>query len=856
MDKRFCRIVFQAFLAIISCVCRVMAQDIRITGNVRDIKNNPIPYTTVRILDTSKGCITDGNGNFSFNGPADGTTLIISSIGYNDVKIKLSQNIASPLNVILQSKDYELDEIEIKPRREQYKKRGNPAVELMEHILADKDATDIRSHSYYSRDNYETLLLALDNFDSKKQNNAFFRAFPAAAQQVDTSMVSGKPILNLSFRETATTEYYQKNPAKFRTLITGIKWEGVDDFMSGDELQDRIDILLSDIDFYNEKVVIFRQEFVSPISHIGLNFYKYYIMDTLTVDNERCIDLAFVPKTPESFGFSGHLYIADDSTYFIKWIQIGVPARSNVNFFKYFNIDQKFDRTADGTRTMTSQSFTSEIYIYDFLDGIYCKRDVNYRNYRFDSDVDPVLLNNSEEEIEQADAKSRDDSFWAGQMPQDSATQAKTIATRQSINNLLEVLRANKFYRATEKVLTVLFSGFIPVSPEPSPFYFGPVNTTVSFNGLEGARFRIGGMTSAKLSPHLFLRGYLAYGVRDRKFKYMASAEYSFNAKKEHNTEFPTHSIKLVAEDDIYQYGQQYITNKDNILLSIRRRPDNKIGYVRKQELIYTKEFHNHFTVSATARHRTNYTSKFIHFDKISGTDTLHYNSINQTELELNLRFAPGEQFVQRKWNRRYVDTKYPVFTLSHTMSKQGILGSDYTYMKTEFSYTQRLYMSMFGYSNIVVKAGYIWGQVPYALLFIPNANLSYTLRSESFELLDPMEFIFDRYVQWDWEHHFNGLLLNKIPLVKKLNLREIVVFKGLWGSLSNKNNPLLNNPEIFMLPDNVLANKMTKPYMEIGAGLDNILKMFRIDYYHRLTYKNVPNVDKWGIRIRMIMNL
>lgn len=856
MNNRFCRIVFQVFFAIFSCTCRIMAQDIRISGNVHDNKKQPIPYTTIRILDTSKGCITNGNGNFSFDGPADGTTLIISAIGYNDVRIKMSNTMSFPLNVVLQPKDYELDEIEIKPKREQYKKRGNPAVELMENILSDRNATDIRSHSYYSRDNYESLLLALDNFDSKKQNNSIFRTFPAAAQQVDTSMVSGKPILNLSFRETATTEYFQKSPTKFRTLIKGEKWQGIDDFISGDEIQDRIDILLSDLDFYNEKVVIFRQEFVSPISHIGLNFYKYYIMDTLSIENEQCIDLAFVPKTPEAFGFSGHLYVVNDSTYFIKWIQIGVPARSNVNFFKYFNIDQKFNRTADGTRTMASQSFTSEIYIYDFLDGIYCKRDVTYSNYRFDDNVDLTLLNNSEEKIEVDNVKNRDDAFWAEQMPQDSITQAKTIATRQSVDNLLTALRSNRFYRATEKVLSVLFTGFIPVTPEPSPFYFGPINTTVSFNGLEGARFRIGGMTSAQLSPRLFLRGYLAYGIKDRKFKYMASAEYSFNDKKEHSNEFPTHSVKLVAEDDIYQYGQQYITNKDNFLLSLKRRPDNKIGYVRKQELVYTKEFNNHFTIAAKARHRTDYTSRFIQYNKIAGTDTLHYNCINQTELELNLRFAPGEQFIQKKWNRRYVDTKYPVFTLSHIMSKQGFLGSDYTYMKTEFSYTQRLYMSMFGYSNIVVKAGYIWGQVPYALLFIPNANLSYTLRSESFELLDPMEFIFDRYVQWDWEHHFNGLFLNKIPLIKKLNLREIVVFKGLWGSLRDQNNPRLNNPEIFMLPENVLANRMTKPYMEIGVGLDNILKMFRIDYYHRLTYTNVPNVDKWGIRIRMILNL
>lgn len=848
------RHLFKTYVLLIvflSTILTIQAADVRIYGSIKDANGKSLPYITVRLQGTTKGCITDNKGNFSFIGQTQDQTLLISAIGYKDISIQLNDRIQFPLYLTMYDADYSIEEVVIRPTHEQYRKKGNPAVELMEQVLDNKDRYDVKKFDLYSRDRYENLLVALENFDQEKQAK-LMRSFPNVKDHIDTSLVSGKPILNISVRESALTDYYQKSPHKERTLVKGRLWTGIDDFMPADEMRQRVDILFSDIDLFNEKVFILRQEFVSPVSRMGLTFYKYYIMDTVKIDNQECIDMAFVPRTPESFGFTGHIYITNDTTHFTKWIQLSVPKNSNVNFVKYMNIDQFFEPGPDNTRIMSSQAFTSEMELYEFIEGLYLRREVSYSNYKFNDDVDITLLSGNEEVTELSNAKDQNADFWNEQMPKDSVLQEKILKKRNSVSSLVENLRSHKLYRITEKFFYYAFAGFVPVTKEePTPFYAGPLNTTISVNGLEGARFRIGGMTGSKFSRHLFLRGYVAYGVNDNRFKYMASAEYSFKAKDQSNA-FPVHSIKISSEDDIYQYGQQYITNKDNLLLSLRRRPDNKIGYVNKQELTYTKEFNSHFTFALTARYRSNYTSRFIQFNQIVNSDTIHHKYLNQSEIEFNLRYAPGEQFIQKKWDRKNVDTKWPIITLTHTMSKSGFLNSDYTYQKTQASYSQRLYMSWFGYTDIIIKGGWIWGQVPYPLLFLPNANLSYTIRTESFELMDPMEFIFDRYVQWDIEHDFKGFFFNKIPGVKKLNLREILVFKGIYGKLSNKNNPRVCTDGIYLLPDRVIANTMDIPYMEIGAGIDNIFKMFRIDYYHRLTYKNVPNVDKWGIRIKM----
>ena len=823
---------------------------VRISGNVKDEKGQILSYATVRLKDTSTGCITDYNGNFSFNGNVDGQTLIVSSMGYQNREIQLSNKTTFPLNIVLKEVSYEIDEVIIKPEKEKYTKKGNPAVELASEIINRKDDDNPFNNDYVSRDRYETFVVALDNFTEEKQQQAMFRKFPFLKNYVDTSKVSGKPILNVSTRELAATDFYQRRPSREKQKVHGREWVGIEDFLPDEEVRAAVEVTLRDIDLFNEKVLILRNEFVSPFADYATTYYRFYLQDTITVEGEKCVDLAFVPRNVQSFGFTGHIYITVDSTHFVKWVQMNVPYDINLNFVEYMNVEQKFTRDSEHPRILTYECITAEFKLYDFIDGIYGRREVFYSGYKFNDEVDKEPFTHQEQIIETAGASHRDQEFWAQYHKEETGTDG---GKTRDVKEMIAKLRTVPIYYWTEQFINLLFSGYIPVKEENTPFYIGPVNTTFSYNGMEILRIRLGGMTTAHLNPHLFASGFVAYGIDDKRFKYNGRLEYSFKPKKEQWNEFPIHSLRFQYENDIYQYGQQYIyTNKDNALLSLKRLPDNMIGYIRNAELTYTLERHSGFTFTGIIRNRANEATKFIPMEKSDGSGSV--KEIMQSELEIGLRYAPGEKFVQHKWNRKSKTPELPVFTLNHSISKAGLLGSDYSIQHTEFSYRQRLMAAPVGYFDVMLRAGKVWGQAPYPLLIIPNANLSYTYRKETFETMTPMEFILDQHLTWDVVYYMNGLIFNRTPLIKNLKLREVLYCRGVWGSLSDKNNPSIDTSgNIFSYPTDrskATGTIMNEPFVEIGAGIENIFKIMSISWFQRMTYKNSPDVDKWGLRV------
>ena len=823
---------------------------VRINGNVRDINGNPLPYTTVRIKDTANGCTTDHNGNFSFNAYIEGKTLIVSSIGYEDYNLQMTSATRFPIYVILQPTVYDLQEVTIKPGgKDKYVKKGNPAVELATEIINRKSNDNPFNNDYVSRDRYETFVVALDNFTEEKQQRALFSKFPFLKEYVDTSLVSGKPILNVSRRELAATDYYQRKPSRQKQKVHGRDWIGIEDFLPDEEVRAAVEATLRDVDLFNEKVIILRKEFVSPFSDYATSYYRYYLQDTTIVDDEKCVDLAFVPRNLQSFGFTGHLYVTIDSTHFVKWIQMNVPYEINLNFVEYMNLEQKFSRDSEHPRLLIYESITAELKLYDFIDGVYGRREVYYSGYRFNDDVNKEPFMHQEHIIEDSDASNRNDEFWAQYR---SNTEFSSGKQPKDVQEMIARLRQVPLYYWTEQFINLLFSGFIPIKKENTPLYIGPVNTIVSYNGLEKIRLKLGGMTTASLNPHLFGTGYLIYGTDDKRFKYYGRLEYSFKPKREQWNEFPIHSLRLQYENDIYQYGQQYLyTNKDNFLLSLKRIPDNMIGYVRNTELTYTLERHSGFTFTGSIRNRVNEATKFITMERNDGSGSI--KEITQNELEIALRYAPNEKFVQHKWDRKRKTPEEPVFTLKHTMAFKE-LGSDYHVQHTEFSYRQRLMTAPVGYFDVMLRAGKIWGQAPYPLLIIPNANLSYTYRKESFETMTPMEFVMDQHITWDVVYYMNGLIFNRTPLIKQLGLREVIYCRGTWGSLNDRNNPSTDNSgNILLYPSGwskAIGTTMNEPFVELGAGVENIFKIMSINWFRRMTYRDNPDVDKWGLRI------
>ncbi len=825
----------------------------RIHGKVTDASTKePLPYASVRIGKTSIGCSSDNNGNFSFNAELS-DTLIISCIGYSETRIALSSKTRMPIKAKLKPTDYALSELTVKPKKEKYSRKNNPAVTLARTIIERRNDNSPKNKEYYSCDRHEKLNVALNNF--RTENGAHFsKKFAFLEQYIDTSLISGEPILHISARELIATDYYRKSPERERQHIKGRRRNGIDDIFSTGEIEALYEETFKDVDIFQDNVSLFNSKFVSPISKLGPTFYKYYIMDTIEINGEHCIDLAFSPFNVESFGFTGHIYVTTDSTFFIKSIQMNVPHNINMNFVEYMNIKQDFSRQPDGTRILNKESLTAELKLTNALNGFYVHREVGYDNYSFKSnEFGNKILESPARVVEDDNSMNRSEEFWSDNRINEVTEKELSVAT------MLQQLRNNPVYYWLEKGVSFLFTGWVPIKKNNPPLFYGPVNTTFSYNELEGWRLRTGAMTSAYLSPYLFGRFYAVYGTRDHRWKYMGEIEYSFKKKKEHPNEFPIHSLRAHYESDIFQYGQTYLyTNKDNLFLSLKREKDNKIGYVRKAELTYTREFYNHFSFNVTLRNRIDYSTHLIPFERtetIDGTTTSTFvDNINRSEVEIGLRYAPNEKFIQSKWNRHSILPEHPVYTLTHRTGIKGILGSSYNYHHTEAGFQKRFWFSAFGYTDCIIKAGKIWNKVPFPLLIIPNANLSYTIQKESYALMNAMEFFNDEYASWDLTYYMNGLLFNRIPLIRKLNWREVITFRGMFGHLSDKNRPdPLNTGTLFKFPyENDNYHYMTStPYMEVAVGIENIFKVLRVDYVRRLTYTNLPGINKWGIRIQ-----
>ena len=820
-----------------------------VQGVVTDsLTREPLSYVSVRLKNTTEGTTTGSDGRFYFKTHRSEGVLVISTVGYNEYSrlIHPARNLS--YKVALSPATYALNEVLVKPKREHYRKKDNPAVEFVRRMIEHRDDHSPNEKDFWQRDRYEKTTFALNNFDEEKQKKWLYRKFDFLTEYVDTSAVTGKPILTVSARELLATDYYRKSPHSEKQWVKGRKQAGVDEFLSKQGMQAAINEVFKDVDIYENNISLFTNKFVSPLSRIGTGFYKYYLMDTLQIGGETCADLAFTPFNSESFGFNGHLYVTLDSTYFVKRAVLNFPKKINLNFVDYMLLEQEFKRAEDGTRLLDHESITVEFKLTEGQDGIFARRVADYSHYSFlPTEEADKAFTKPERIIEETEALSRPETFWAENRPQAAISQQEN-----SVDRLMAQLRGYPVYYWTEKVLSILFTGYIPTSKEAPLFYIGPMNATISGNTLEGPRIRAGGMTTAWLNPHLFGKGYIAYGFKDERLKGLAEVEYSFKKKKEYANEFPIHSLKVRYESDVNQYGQNYLyTSKDNVFLALKREKDDRIGYYRQAEMSYTNEFYSGFSFQLTARRRTDESSYLIPFLRKDGEVYSPVKDFSTSAAELKLRYAPNEKFFQTQWNRFPVSLDAPVFTLSHTIAGKGVLGSDYTYNHTEAGIQKRFWFSAFGYIDIITKAGKVWSKVPYPLLILPNANLSYTIQPEAYTNMNAMEFISDEYVSWDLTYYMNGNLLNRLPLIKKLKAREVFCFRGLWGHLTEKNNPKNGGDGLYLFPKGSYTLGKA-PYMEASVGVENIFKFLRVDYVWRLNYRNHPDIQTKGIRCTM----
>ncbi|MGN0212934.1 MAG: DUF5686 family protein [Muribaculaceae bacterium] len=816
-----------------------------IEGRVCDsLTREALPYVAIFLKGSDRGIMTDEHGRFSITTSVNFINMEISTMGYQTKNVFVNKGERNDVVVEMVPTGVALRELVVKPKKEKYSKKNNPAVEFVKRLMARRQDYDPKNHDYYNYDKYEKITMGLNDFSEKQKKNWLMNKFKFIFDYLDTSEVSGKPILTVSVKEKVSDCHYRRSPESEKEMVRGTKRAGIDEAFDQESVQRFLEDVFREVNIFANDVPMMQNRFVSPLSKIGVDYYKYYLSDTINVDGVRCVELSFSPFTPESFGFLGRIYVPlNDSTLFIKRVKLNVPKSINLNYVESITIIQDFVRAPDGSRLKVKDDMTVEFQIMKGTQGLYARRMTTYANHNFNAPADLSVFDKEGRQIVAADAEYMPDEFWK------ENRQVPIKDNENAIKSMLARLREVPLFYWTEKVITVLVSGYISTSKD-SKFDFGPMNTTISGNPVEGMRFRVGGMTTANLSKHWFARGYAAFGSTDKKLKYCGELEYSFNEKKYHSREFPIHSLRLTHKYDVDQLGQHYFfTNMDNVFLALKRKEDNKMTYLRKTNLEYTLETEGGFSVNVGFEHDIQEATKWLPF--IDGYGNV-YGNYKEAAFNVTLRYAPGEKFYQTKSYRIPINLDAPVFTLTHTYAPKGFLGSLYTINKTELSIQKRFWFSAFGYTDIILKAGKVWSEVSYPNLLLPNANLSYTIQPESYPLMNAMEFANDQYLSWDFTYWANGAILNRIPLIKYLKLREAFSFRGLYGKLKDSNNPEMNN-NLFRFPLDAHCKPMGKePYMEIGVGLDNILTILRVDYVWRLTYRDTPGVDKSGLRIQL----
>lgn len=737
----------------------------------------------------------------------------------------------------------ELNEVTVSPHKNKYSKKNNPAVELINNVRRSAKLSNPLNQSYYSFNKYSKFAVGIDRvgFAARPESRYSF-----LSEYVDTLLSSGDSLLKVAVKENVSKFISSRKPYAKKEIIYGRRNEGIDESFNNENIYATLEELLREVDIYDDEIPLLKNRFISPLSSLGPDVYKYFITDSTRVDNNKITKIVFYPQTLNAYGFSGIMNVAEhDSVLFVKDIILRVPSTVNLNYVDNLTVKQSFELDSIGCRRKKEDLMSASLSLVDGGVQFITERSTGYSGFSYNKEDDfSAFYSRLGNKFYLEDIDKRNDDFWNEQrmFPLSNA--------EQRLSSLITRLRRIPTFRWGERIFKIIVEDYVPTSKN-SKVDIGPVTTLLSYNSLEGMRFRLGGVTTAALSSHWFANGYIAYGLRDKKLKYKLGVEYSFNRKRITSTEFPINSISLFHQYDVHPIGGNAdVSNQDSFFLSFRRKKSDLATYRRVTNLTYTYEFLNNLSLSTSLKLERQESSPFVRFINGIGNSFNHYN---QSSLKLTVRYSPGETYLFTRAGRIPVNHEAPIIELSQEIGPKNWFGSCNYLNKTEVSLFKQIRFPLFGYADIYLKVGILWSKVQFPALLWPSVNLSYTVSPESYSLMNMMEFANDKYASINITYFMKGYLINLIPYIRKTHLRELITFKALWGGLSKRNNPDLNS-DLFQFPLNneTYTMKGAKPYMEIGVGLDNIFSVLRLDYIWRLSYLNHPGINKSGLRVSL----
>ena len=848
--KVFRKLYFVVVLLLVSTL-QLMAQQ-KITGRVIDEDGFAVSYASVQYRGHKIAVSSDSQGKFSIE-KHPGWVLTVSALSYKSQTISVNEKMDF-IEVKLKDDSHKLNEVVVKTKRGKYSRKDNPAVELMRRVIAAKKKTDLSNHDYYQYDKYQKITLALNDLKKEQLEGKFFSKRQYLLDQVETSPYNGKLTLPVSIDETVSQHIYRKDPKTEKDIIKGQQSNGIGQVIqTGEILNTALKDAFTDVDIYDDYVRLLQYPFPSPIGRTGISFYHYYIEDTVYVERDLCYHLQFIPANSQDFGFRGELYVLADSSLHVKKCNLYMPHNTDVNYVKNMKIEQEYTRLDNGEWVLSKDDMIAELHVNSMLQDLLVVRNTRLTDYAFD-ELPKILFKGKAKVRHDMDAMNRDEAYW------NKYRQVDLTKSESSMDSFIHRMENSKGFKYIIFFVKALMENYVEIGGgtdgKKSKFDLGPVNTYISKNFVDGIRLRLAGRTMAALNPHFFWDGYAAYGTKSNDWYTGNIFTYSLNKKKNSPFEFPMRNLTFeVARDVTSPSDENLLHNKDNFFMTFRAATQDEMFLYHRQKLAFTYETDWGFRFNTSLRFQSNRTVGNLHYYHLDGTEV---KKIRMTDLNVGINYNPGVTYVNTKQQRLPINLDSPEIGLSHTMGCRGFMGGQYHSNITKLSIYKRQWLGSWGYLDFHAIGQAQWNKVPFPMLILPPINLSYFEQETTISLMKDWEFLNDRQVFWALSWDMNGKLLNRIPLIKKLKWREWFAIKGVWGHLTDKNNPYLEKNQgdgrLFKFPKNSHVMNDT-PYWECVAGVHNIFKFFSVEYVRRLTYLNNNNIDKWGIRFGFMMS-
>ncbi|GEP51657.1 membrane protein [Flavobacterium noncentrifugens] len=798
----------------------------KVSGIVVDNSGQPVPYANVVFKGSSEGIVTNEDGRFYIESQKTYTALVVSFMGFDTKEVPLTKAVNYDFKIQL-SDGEKLKEVVVYSGKTS--KKNNPALDILRKIWEHKRKNGLHMFKQYQMEKYEKVEFDMNSIDSAFMKRKIFKGMEFIFDQIDTSKVTGKTYLPIFINEALSNVYGDNVRNKVKEVLKANKNSG---FSNNQQIIAFIKDLYAEYDIYNNYLTFFDKGFTSPLSRTGIDVYNYVLSDSAFIDNKWCYNIVFYPRRKNELTFKGDFWV-NDTTWAIKNINMAVTKSANINWVKDIYIEQEFEVLNDSVFLLTKDYMMSDFALNkkEKSKGVYGKRTTFYRNHEFNKEKPEDFYKADVNYIDEAAYKKSDD-YWAQNRFE------KLSKDELGVYKMLDTLKTVKKFQRIYNLVSILGSGYIEF-PDWN-FDYGPIFSTVGYNEVEGFRLRAGGRTYFGPNDSWRLQGYTAYGFDDNKFKYGLSGKWMIDKKSR---------IILSGGNrrDIEQIGASLTTTNDVLGRSFASSSlfssgsNGKLTNINLSTFGFEIEPVKNLVVGTQFSYRTlESASPTFSLDYIDATGTVK-SDVKQFEAAVQLDYTPNRKTIGYGVERDVVDNPYTRIFVNYAAGYKGIADSDFDYQRLQLYFKQPVLIGPIGRSNFIVELGKTFGTVPLGLMSIVPGNQTYFTIENTFSNLNFYEFVADEYATFQWEHNFHGKIFARIPLLRKLNWREIIGVRGVYGTVSNANKAINKSGLEYRAPEDV--------YWEYSAGIGNIFKVFRIDFSWRGNYINVPDAQKFAVK-------